>query len=785
MAALRTFYQRIIDSGASQSLSSGRPLAGPGGSRRNINVFFRRLLGASIAIFGLACASAPAADAANFTCSWNDATANWTTVADWSSCNGTDPNNVGGNTYDVIISQGDPTLTSAVTIGSVTINSPGAWTVTGASASATLTGLLSNAGTFALASGASLTTIAVGLTDTGSVRVDQSGGGGSSLTIGGALILSGLGESLQIGNAGLTASSTVQATSVSNAGGIVLIGNGAAHAELNIAGALTNTGFIGVDGPSGGSGSSLTVGGTLTNSGAGAILDIGNPALTASSMVTATGLSNSGAISLAGNGAAQAGLNITGAPAPATWTGTANLSGNALLQFAGTSQIGAIGSGAQISLTGPQAFVAAAGINTTSNSALTGLSSNAGSFFLQSGASLTTIGVGLANTGSVRVDQSGGGGSSLTIGGALILSGLGESLQIGNAGLTASSTVEATSLSNAGTIVLVGNGAAHAELNIAGALTNTGDVLVDGPSVGSGGSSLMVGGTLTNSGAGAILDIGNPALTASSTVTATGLSNSGTINLAGNTSVHANQATVTVNGQASNAGTINIPSATGVTVTGAGNSYTQTAGFTNLSGGTVTAPNVNITGGKLQGMGTVTGAANISGTGTIEAIDLANNSLPAALAINGNYGQSGGTFDALLHGTGIQIDEVNVTNGHSVTLAGGDLEAFGVTFALGQVFEDIMTFQPGELSGTFATLQGGGNGTSVDLGHGLTLEAIYDNAGGDISLEVVSTVPVPAPPIGRGVPVFLAVSGMLFGAKFLERRRKRRSLKTTPHTEAA
>ena len=54
----------------------------------------------------------------------------------------------------------------------------------------------------------------------------------------------------------------------------------------------------------------------------------------------------------------------------------------------------------------------------------------------------------------------------------------------------------------------------------------------------------------------------------------------------------------------------------------------------------------------MQGMGMVTGAANISGTGTIEAIDLANNSLPAALAINGNYSQSGGTFDALLHGTG-------------------------------------------------------------------------------------------------------------------------------------
>jgi hypothetical protein len=77
-----------------------------------------------IAAFGLICFAIGAADAANFTCSWNDATANWTTVADWSNCNGTDPNNGGGNTYDATISTGDPTLTTAITIRSVTITGP-------------------------------------------------------------------------------------------------------------------------------------------------------------------------------------------------------------------------------------------------------------------------------------------------------------------------------------------------------------------------------------------------------------------------------------------------------------------------------------------------------------------------------------------------------------------------------------------------------------------------------------------------------------------------------------
>ncbi len=112
---------------------------------------------------------------------------------------------------------------------------------------------------------------------------------------------------------------------------------------------------------------------------------------------------------------------------------------------------------------------------------------------------------------------------------------------------------------------------------------------------------------------------------------------------------------------------------------------------------------------------------------------IADNNLAAVLTIDGNYFQSGGTFSALLHGTGIQIDKVDVTAGHTVTLTGGDLHVSGITtFTLGQEFDDIMTFQPGQLTGTFATIQGG-NG---DIGNGLRLFAIYDNVGGDISIRV-------------------------------------------------
>src|SRR5262249_8764801 len=105
--------------------------------------------------------------------------------------------------------------------------------------------------------------------------------------------------------------------------------------------------------------------------------------------------------------------------------------------------------------------------------------------------------------------------------------------------------------------------------------------------------------------------------------------------------------------------------------------------------------------------------------------------------------QSGGTFSELLHGTGVQLDKVAVTAGHTVNLTGGNLQVSGVTFALGQEFDNIMTFQPLGLSGTFATINGGGNGTFVSIGIGLFLEALYNNAAGNISLLVTDMGPPP------------------------------------------
>src|SRR6202035_4738628 len=79
---------------------------------------------------------------------------------------------------------------------------------------------------------------------------------------------------------------------------------------------------------------------------------------------------------------------------------------------------------------------------------------------------------------------------------------------------------------NSGDLQL-GNGSS---LMITGSLTNTGQVHVD-DAFGASGSSLSISGTLTNSN---LIVVGNTGMGGSTTVSANALSNSGTINITGN-----------------------------------------------------------------------------------------------------------------------------------------------------------------------------------------------------------------------------------------------------------
>ena len=413
---------------------------------------------------------------------------------------------------------------TGIGIGSgLTLNGPKALVAlnSGLTTNSALTRLADNAGTLVLENGAVLTTT-VGLTSTGPVYVNSyySSGGGSSLTIGGMLTNE---DDFYIGYYGNnTAATTVSSAALNNFGFLDLYSSAKAAATLKVAGAFGNGRNDTAEVDYGGTGgSTLTIGGRLTNNGA---LDIGYTSLTKATTVTAAGLANTGTINLTGSTTAPATLDITGA-APTTLDGSYSLSGDARLEF-GSGEVAVIGSGASLTLNGAKALVALSGALTT-DSALTGLADNAGTLVLENIPALTTT-VGLDNTGDLYVDfyYGGGGGSSLTIGGMLTNENY---LEIGNTGLTAATTVSAPALNNFGIAELY-SGKAGATLKVAGAFGNGRNDTVYADNDGTGGSSLTVGGILTNNGS---FYVGNTAETKATTVTAAGLVNTGLIYLTG------------------------------------------------------------------------------------------------------------------------------------------------------------------------------------------------------------------------------------------------------------
>ncbi len=628
-------------------------------------------------------------------------------------------------------------ITTIAGRGELSIDGPRAFVadLVDTTSNSALTALSDNAGTFDLLDGASLS-IGGTLNNTGTITVASTSNGSSSgtVSIAGTLVNDG---TLNVGNSSLTASDTISAGGLLNSGSIVISGNASFQATLDVqapagfgetgvltgrvtlggdallefasggistiagggalvidsdqafvahtgslgsnsaltalstndgtvdlgggtilslGGGLLNANTINIDDFSGnlGSGSGLAVADTLINTG---VLDIGDDNLTAPDTVTVAALINSGSIAIAGDATAGGALVVhsaAGLGAPGLLTGNINLSGYALLQF-DSGLITTIAKNAELVLNSPHAFVAYAG-STNSNSALTGLSDNAGVLDIGDGSSIATAG-DLANAGTLNID------------------GFGD---------------------------------------------DAGD-----------GSGLSVVGTLTNTGS---LNIGDNSLTAADAVTAAALVNTGTVTISGNAS-SGTPATLTVNGAASNADNLSIDAAGELNVTG-GHVFTQTAGTATVSG-IFAATTIALVGGTIVGTGTIDG--DVGNTG---GIIFGGTSSPGTLTVDGNYTQGGaGLFEALVTGTASnQIGSVHVSG--DVDLQDGILDFnFGnFTPALGDSFT-LMTFAPGGLTGTFGSTEDGhfvGDGNSVNIGNGLSLSIIYDDAAGTITADVVS-----------------------------------------------
>jgi hypothetical protein len=242
--------------------------------------------------------------------------------------------------------------------------------------------------------------------------------------------------------------------------------------------------------------------------------------------VTAAGLSNAGTINLTGSASATAILDITSA-APTTLTGTLSLFNSALVEFA-TGSITGIATGARLELNSfnAPAYVANSS-DTGSNSALTQLSGNAGTFALDNGASVTTnAGVDFTNSGLVGVNA-----AALTLGGALTNSGVFTVFAAQNV----SSTLSATGFTNTGTFDVFGSAsfsgpAALASATFGGSAPST----VSGNIRAFGNASMQFtgGGTINSIASGATLELdtwrgSQPLLTGISDLT----NNAGTLNL--------------------------------------------------------------------------------------------------------------------------------------------------------------------------------------------------------------------------------------------------------------
>lgn len=588
--------------------------------------------------------------------------------------------------------------------------------------------------------------------------INYTGAGISSLGNGVSLELIGTGASINDSSSAPDNGSTNSAldTLASNAG-LINISEGASL-QTNPGLNLVNAGAIDVQTSVSPTPSVLTVGGALINSGLTDIM-----AGTSNAVLNAAGLSNSGIIQLFGTQSTQALVNVTGTASSNSFVSTSgvlspgvySITDDAEIEYSGPG-ISAIPNGAAVNIQGPfgasitdtnLTALTASGVN----SAFDTLSSNAGTLNLAESEASTSG--DLVNSGSIQVASAEyqvqlatGGYQSLYAPGSLTVAGTLTNLSGGSGcvGLCIDSgaTVSASSLVNSGTIAVTSYvnplAPTASTLAVSGAATNSGTIEVGGAT--GGGGQLTVGGLFTNTGTGVLTLTqgtsaynGNsyiPVLTSASTA---GFLNAGTVNISAG------------NGSFSPAATL--------TVTGSGSAYTQTGPLALTTvGGTLAAPAVILDGGLLQGNGTIDG--NLTNGAAVMAMNSATPyfTQPAVLTVDGNYSQtSGGVLDQLIQGSvtrGTQYSAINVTG--SVSLAGAlDVTTLnGFTLAANQSY-DLMNFTPGTLTGTFGTLEYDNIATSgsgmnlLNIGNQLALSINYNNAAGEVLLDVVTAQPAP------------------------------------------
>ncbi len=547
-------------------------------------------------------------------------TANWTTAGDWSG-------GLPTTTSDVTIAQGGPIVTSAISIASLTF---------------------STGGVEFESAGASSVSGSVTVSGNGILSFDKDAGtGGSSLTIGGALTLSGSFTSFDIGANTQSTGDTVTAASLS-------VGTGAGLGIQNETGS-NETDTLDITGQAGFGTAGILTGNILIANGNGAsssVIEFGSGSITT--------IAANGKLTLEGPKAFIADASNLSANSALTQLATIN----GILDL---TAISSLSLGNALTNTGSISVEDVQSVGGTSLN-ISGVLTNSGQITLGTSAGLsfadTITATGLTNSvgntlGTISIG--GGGGSSATLditsqagfgttgvltgtvslstyqsggvynGAAILEFSSGEittiaansslSINTGNAFLADATNLSANS---ALTGLAANNGTVNlsniAPLTLTGALSNTGLFNLDI-------ATLNVSGALTNSGGH--ISIGATTGSGATTMAATALNNtsSGIILLSGNSN---SLGQLSINGAAVNNGTVTIGTNSIIAVTG--NSYTQAGGTTTING-TLTASAIDISGGTLE-LGSTgslsTGVAFTGGTGTLQ-LDLKTNQ-PSSIA---------------------------------------------------------------------------------------------------------------------------------------------------------
>ncbi len=388
-------------------------------------------------------------------------------------------------------------------------------------------------------------------------------------------------------------------------------------------------------------------GGTLTNSGT-----VNLQQTTALSV--AGNLTNSGAINT-GNGASDTGNNSLTVSGNLTLTNTGLFALDALKD---SVSVGSLTNAGGIGLNGASQTLTVSGPFTNANS---------GIFTIGGSADVVSVAGGLTNNGGV-VNVI-GNGNMLNVGGVFNNASPG----IITVGPTGTLSANGGFSSNGGVMVSDGS------LNVtSGGYGNSGTLTMTGII---GGNVSVIGG-FNNTGSGGVTLNGT-----GDKLSADSFSNSGAVIVGGNESLNVTGSYTQTGGSTDVTGNLNAAS------------YAQSGGGTTVEfGGTISAPTFTVTGGNVQGGGTIVGNVQNTG-GTVTPIDLGN---PSTLTVNGNYAQGpNGILVIDLGGTGNgQFSVLSITGSAALDGTVEFMAVNGFTPGIGESFTFLLASLG--VSGTFA-----------------------------------------------------------------------------------